>query len=349
MIDDNFSTLKRIYDTFGDETSKELFGNRLMFSISRDFSYVRKIVASNCKLNNILGRIADISKEYELVIFGGGGRGIEFLELMSQLSFKCIVDNNPKREEISGIPQLAYSAWMKENKHTDEYIVITSVRYFDEMYLQLRNDGIPEERIINLGKILFEVKQDQYFDLEYMKPNKEETFVDLGCYDGMTSINFLKWCNDSKLAGIIAFEPDETNIQKCTYNFEQNHARYRLIRKGIWNKEGKLSFTGTGKEDSHVCLKGDNVIDVTSLDAELINEKVTFIKMDIEGAEKNALLGAERMIKKFKPKLAISVYHRWEDIYDLPEIILNYDPQYTFYLRHYCINPAETVLYALPD
>ena len=70
--------------------------------------------------------------------------------------------------------------------------------------------------------------------------------------------------------------------------------------------------------------------------------------MDIEGAELEALHGAEQTIKVYKPKLAISVYHRLKDINDLPEIILGYNPRYKFYLRHYSLlSTSETVLYAI--
>ena len=71
--------------------------------------------------------------------------------------------------------------------------------------------------------------------------------------------------------------------------------------------------------------------------------------MDIEGAEKQALFGSKQVIKQNHPKLAISVYHRFDDIFEIPELILSFNPDYKLYLRHYCINPAETILYAIPD
>jgi hypothetical protein len=87
-----------------------------------------------------------------------------------------------------------------------------------------------------------------------------------------------------------------------------------------------------------------------SLDEYLKNEKepVTFIKMDLEGAELNALKGAEQTIKEQKPKLAISIYHKPEDIWEIPNLLLELVPDYKFYIRHYTLIGAETVLYALP-
>ena len=76
-------------------------------------------------------------------------------------------------------------------------------------------------------------------------------------------------------------------------------------------------------------------------------EAPTFIKMDIEGAEKEAILGAENIIRIQKPKMAVSIYHKREDIWELPKLLLEMNPEYRFYLRHYSFRDAETVLYAV--
>jgi hypothetical protein len=77
-------------------------------------------------------------------------------------------------------------------------------------------------------------------------------------------------------------------------------------------------------------------------------EKVDFIKMDIEGAEANALVGAQKTIAKFRPKLAICVYHKKDDFYSIPTLINQICPDYSFHLDHYTIHREETVLYAAP-
>jgi hypothetical protein len=79
----------------------------------------------------------------------------------------------------------------------------------------------------------------------------------------------------------------------------------------------------------------------------IIDDKITFIKMDIEGAEYNAILGAHNTITKYRPKLAISIYHKPEDIWEIPSLILKMNPEYKLYLGHYSIAAAETVLYAI--
>ena len=87
-------------------------------------------------------------------------------------------------------------------------------------------------------------------------------------------------------------------------------------------------------------------IEVTDLDSVVKDEKVTFIKMDIEGAEEKALLGARHIITEQKPKLAICVYHKPEDIIELPALILEMRPDYKIAFRHYSLRGTETVMYA---
>lgn len=89
-------------------------------------------------------------------------------------------------------------------------------------------------------------------------------------------------------------------------------------------------------------------IPVCALDDVCNDRDITFIKMDIEGSERQALLGSRKTIERCKPKLAISIYHKSEDIWELPDLILQMNRDYTFYLRHYSLASEDTVLYAIP-
>ncbi len=96
---------------------------------------------------------------------------------------------------------------------------------------------------------------------------------------------------------------------------------------------------------------GEESVNVTSIDAikqgELKEEVVTFIKMDIEGAELEALKGAKQTITRDKPDLAICIYHKDEDIVEIPKYILELNPRYELFLRHYDVTAYETILYAV--
>lgn len=113
-----------------------------------------------------------------------------------------------------------------------------------------------------------------------------------------------------------------------------------------------MGFCANGNENAHI-IKAEvsedalsEYIEVIQLDEFLKGERITFVKMDIEGAEYDALKGAAQIIKEQKPKLAISIYHTPNDIIKIPELLLELRPDYKFYIRHYSLLPNEIILYA---
>ena len=184
----------------------------------------------------------------------------------------------------------------------------------------------------------------QYFD--FFEPRPNEIFVDAGAFDGQTSVEFTKWCPEYK--DIYMFEANnraESSIRK-TMNAE-GISQYHLHMKGISDCSRTANFYDdiVNMTGSQISSSGDAVVPLVSLD-ETIDDKVTFIKMDIEGEERSALLGAEKLIKTYKPRLAVCVYHKIDDFYRIPELILGFDKEYRMALRHYTTLDMETVLYA---
>lgn len=122
---------------------------------------------------------------------------------------------------------------------------------------------------------------------------------------------------------------------------------YQLYDCGLWDKKDIASFGGSGCP--HIDSGGEQTIKLESLDEFLQSNKVTFIKMDIEGAELKALIGAKKTIKKYKPKLAICIYHKPDDIWEIPLYIHDLVPEYKMYIRHYSAKGCSTILYATVD
>ena len=110
-----------------------------------------------------------------------------------------------------------------------------------------------------------------------------------------------------------------------------------------------LYFTAESGGSSRVADNGTDKIYVDSLDNILQGKAVSFIKMDIEGAELKALYGCKNTLMKYKPKLAICVYHKIDDIVEIPLYLHDVVPEYIFYMRHYLVRANETVLYAVTD
>jgi len=200
---------------------------------------------------------------------------------------------------------------------------------------------------LHLIKIKISNVSAQYFDDEMIHLDHDEVFVDGGMFTGDTAMSFFKHTNN-KYKYYYGFEPDENNCTKAEENLI-NKTNISIIPKGLWHDEGEINFnSGLGGSSGFGNEINNPVVKVMSLDA-FFSDKIppTFIKMDIEGAELEALKGCENIIRKFKPKLAICAYHKPEDIYTLPEIIKQYRNDYTFYFRHYTNSLAETVLYAI--
>ena len=192
---------------------------------------------------------------------------------------------------------------------------------------------------------------NQYFDKDIMKFSDAEVFADCGGFVGDTTSLFISRVHD--FSKIYIYEPNPINHQKATQLLSRQEADKIdkiIIRKagvGIETISSKISLSGSG---SHVSDDGDCDIQIVSLDED-IQEPITFIKMDVEGFELDALKGARNHILAEKPKLAICVYHKLDDLWEIPEYILSLNPEYKLYLRQYMIgdgeNPWETVLYAV--
>jgi FkbM family methyltransferase len=190
----------------------------------------------------------------------------------------------------------------------------------------------------------FSVRFDeQYFD-SIATLSESEVFVDCGGFDGDTVLQF---CGRAKkYRHIYMFEPSEANVEKARRRLE-DVANLDVISLGVSNENGTLSFDANGGSASAVSSTGSASINVVTLD-DFIQREVTYIKMDLEGWELEALSGARRHILRDHPKLAIAVYHDSRDFWRVPEYVLSLRKDYAVYLRHYSEGWSETVMYFIP-
>ena len=194
----------------------------------------------------------------------------------------------------------------------------------------------------------------QYFDDGIIRFDMNEVFVDGGAFTGDTAEEFIRQCKKHGVEyhHIYSFEPDDNARQRAICNLKK-YENTDIIGKGLWSCDTDLKFYNDGGCASSSFTYGVRTISVPVMSIDHffadkpVDEWPTFIKMDIEGSEKEALIGAKNVIGRKHPKLAICVYHKPEDIYELPQLIYEIDPSYKFTLRQ-CINGIyETVLYAV--
>lgn len=220
---------------------------------------------------------------------------------------------------------------------------------FDEQSKNLLDILIQKRKIGYSDYTDIKVSGTEYFIDDYFTKDKEEVFIDCGAYDGDTINEFCKWTND-QFKAIYSFEPDTEILQKIRLNIMYRYdERIHFIPKGVYSHKTSLPFMNIGFHCGHIVEKADgaeySVINCVALDEE-INEKVTFIKMDIEGAETPALHGAKKIILRDKPKLAICIYHKPNDLLEIPLMLKDWVPEYRMHIRHYGSDYRGTILYA---
>lgn len=190
-------------------------------------------------------------------------------------------------------------------------------------------------------------KQTQYFVTDIPFSKGYSRFVDCGAFDGDTALTLHGW--KGMIDAIACFEPDQENYNRLCFNLKKERVAKEqfFFPCGVWNKIEMLSFLSGKQTAGSICETGESPILCVALDNVIPDFRPTFIKMDVEGAEYEALLGAKEIISYFKPDLAISVYHRIDHMWEIPLFIKTLVPSYKFYLRCHGSHGLETILYAV--
>jgi len=182
-----------------------------------------------------------------------------------------------------------------------------------------------------------------------VEPKLGDIVFDIGAYVGDTALWFSKAVGPQGKG--FAFEPEPRNFEKLKANLERNKAINVIpLQLALSENDGEMQVTSsagssvvtqTGMGTSVKVITIDEFVEANKL------PRVDFIKMDVEGHELKVLKGAHETIKTFKPCLALSAYHRGDDLIELPKFLLELNPNYKFYLRHCTSVWGETVLYAV--
>ncbi len=195
--------------------------------------------------------------------------------------------------------------------------------------------------------------QTQYFptDIAGWPPAPPLRFVDCGAYDGDTLAVLVQ--ANRPIEAVAGFEPDLTNFQRLADRARNFRPMPRdgitLWPCGVAEQTGTLTFSAGQGEGSRLSQEGNTTIQCVALDDVLSGFRPTLIKMDIEGAEPDALRGARRLITDYRPGLAISVYHRPDHLWQIPLMLHHWQSGYQFYLRAHAFDGFDTILYAVPQ
>jgi FkbM family methyltransferase len=177
-------------------------------------------------------------------------------------------------------------------------------------------------------------------------PPDPSVYVDAGAYDGDTVRLYLaRW--GERCERVHAFEPDPATYARLAANFAGD-ARVVAHNAGLSRREGTLAFRADATRGAILDPAGGTSVRVVALDDVLQGGEAGVVKLNIEGAEIDALHGAAGTLRRHRPSLIVSLYHRPADLWRIPETLDALATGYRFYLRQHDGGTIETVLYALP-
>jgi FkbM family methyltransferase len=251
--------------------------------------------------------------------------------------FEAIIDNELPKKGIAdkfGLPLMTYDDFKRRYPKTDCIICVSlyDPEQANKVRQTIRSDGYA----CFIHRECVETKTRQYFDFFHENGLfvPDEVFVHAGAADGYNEECFVNWTG-GKYSKIIAFEPHPVQFKECEEACRDYH-NCSVVQAGCSDKTGTLNLITTdGPQGSKTVLDGGTPIKVYALDDYCKDVKVTLIAMDVEGFELNVLKGAAGVISALKPKLAVSVYHKPEDIYEIPLFIKALNPDYKLAIRLY--------------
>lgn len=194
--------------------------------------------------------------------------------------------------------------------------------------------------------------QDTYFPLDLLSPLKDEVFVDCGSFEGDSLPSFVShW--EGGFQHIFALEPDSRSRSALVANAKTIGVadRVTVMPYAIGGQSGTVSFASMGTVTSHIVKETEQASSVECKRLDEISWRFlpTYIKMDIEGAEPEAVIGATRLLRQHHPVLALCTYHRSEHLWQIPNLIQSIAPEYNLFLRRYAEECWEGVCYAIPS
>lgn len=255
-------------------------------------------------------------------------------------------DVNP----VTGIWDLLYDRLNQLKNHREDFIWLYQelADYRSKMVL----NGILQYWVKYDFQIIQKIKENNYtsyFDLDIVTPDDNEVFVDLGAYTGDSAQDFIQ--NMGAYQRIYCYEISKDVFKQLQENMSF-YENITLVNKGVGEAEGIMYLSQSEDASANkITSMGEEAVEIVTLDND-IKEKITFLKMDIEGAEQQAIKGAARHITEEKPKLAICTYHNNYDIWQIPRMLREMNPNYKLYMRYngndaeYEFNVTEFVTFA---
>lgn len=300
-------------------------------------------------LGNVF-RKEDNSDSALLAMYAMVGTQVTFVDYKNSSKPLSILDNLISMEAKIAA---AHDAYVDEKSQA---LFITKLAlYASDLHFSLFKEFMLmfSEPIHEFGMLNYDGTPEDYyyFNNDVLEIEEGEVYVDVGAFDGDTIESFNSTCNklNVKYKKIYGFEPDPDCYKKLEENIE-SYENVSLHKLGLWSESTILEFTSSSEslheQAASIAGSGNVKIEVVSLDDFLEGDEITFIKMDPSGDIVNkVLVGAEKTILKYKPKLALGIYHSLEEFIDIPIYLKKLCPEYQLFLRHNTYHLCDTDLY----
>lgn len=301
-----------------------------MFLIDDLIKYVKEHETAEIIRTNLI-RFFGVDETYDLKQLQNLYESAEYNELDKPLSYfeECIEDIRTN----CGQYKLVYENYLVDNKSKDVFTKMLYAKVF--MDVDFIESAYFDDCI--------------YFSESIWGKLRPEAYIDCGGYIGDTTLQYIIKRPD--YSSIYVYEPLKEAYDRCCseLSFYVQEGHVKIFPYAICKEEMNVTFSeGNKNGDSKISSEGTTSIPGIALD-HTISEPVGFIKMDIEGSEKEALLGAKKIIQKYQPQMAICIYHLKDDFWKIPQTILEICPEYCFKIRQHAPQAyAETVLYCIP-
>ncbi len=302
------------------------------FVRNRSFRGVR--VSSYSEIINIFGQ--DIT-----VLLSFGTDRPEVLDFISELD---------KKHEliIPEVPLYGGVLFDIEYFHRNEEKIRNTISLFEDDYSKKLFTDAVNFRLTGKLKYLALCESFEHSVRELSGHCEVKVIVDGGAFTGDSARLFLTVFPDADL--LLAAEPDPTSFSKLISSTTDK--RIVPINAALSSSNGETSFSASSSKGSGITGNAKRSRQITvnekTIDTLLSERKCDLLKLDVEGNEREALVGAEYTVKRYNPCLIISLYHRTDDLFDIPRMIKDYSPEYSLFLRRpFCVPMWDLNLFAV--
>jgi len=348
---DRFDVASRFVEEFesGDPARRYLFGTNRYAEALTDLYYFAGVVDEMTRESHWCG-IPVVSLGQlpigAMVICTATGRPHQAMRKLAACPVWAIDFFSFRKLRPQGLPQIRFN-----EDFTSEFL--QHQEKFERTYSQL---GDLESKKIFSKIIDFRLNQNlsaisdfqenfsrQYFDdcISFVQGN--ETFFDIGGFEGETTLAFLDRAGSGSKA--LVFEPESENYQRCCRNL-QHLANVKVLNIAL--SDGRSSGLMVGEGSNARIILGRGMTCTFSRVDDYAHANPTFVKVDVEGHEIAVLAGAQHVVTRISPKLAIATYHQPDHFWRIPELVLRMQPRYNLLLRNYTESIYESVYYFLP-